>query len=153
MYLAKAYRSIKKSIAKSRTGKPAIVTLKKQLKCSIVHVGRTYMCAAIYYLEQTPFSSIFSRIFQRLKSYANKQDFENELNLTCQAQSTPKTMGVLAKVFCTSGPNLVVLAWMGDELSHRQAQNVVNFDFDCKGESLCKTIGILTKVFYTYDSN
>ena len=28
----------------------------------------------------------------------------------------PKTIGILTKVFCTSGPNLVVLAWTGDEL-------------------------------------
>ena len=30
-----------------------------------------------------------SQIFQRRKSDANKEDFENKLNLTCQAQSTP----------------------------------------------------------------
>ena len=51
-----------------------------------------------------------SQIFQKRKSDANKQDFENKLNLTCHAQSTPKTIGILTKVFCTSGPNLVVLA-------------------------------------------
>ena len=66
-----------------------------------------------------------SQIFQRHKSDANKQDFENKLNLTCQAQSTPKTVGI-------SGPNFVVLAWTGDELSHGQAQNGVNFDFEVK---------------------
>ena len=60
-----------------------------------------------------------SQIFQRRKSDANKQDFDNKLNLTCQAQSTPKTIGILTKVFCTSGPNLVVLAQTSDELSHR----------------------------------
>ena len=32
------------------------------------------------------------------------------IDLTCQPQSTPKTIGILTKVFCTSGPNLVVLA-------------------------------------------
>ena len=31
--------------------------------------------------------------------------------------------------FCTSGPNLVILAWMGDELWCGQAQNWVNFYF------------------------
>ena len=35
-----------------------------------------------------PFLQI-SKIFQRCKSDANKQDFENKLNLTCQAQSIP----------------------------------------------------------------
>ena len=37
-------------------------------------------------------------------------------------QSTPKTIGILTKLFCTSGPNLVVLAWTGDELSREQAK-------------------------------
>ena len=73
-----------------------------------------------------------AQIFQRRKSDANKQDFENKLNFTCQAQSTPKTVGILTKVFCTSGPNFVVLAWTGDELSRGQAQNGVNFDFEVK---------------------
>ena len=100
-----------------------------------------------------------SQIFQRRKSDANEQDFENKLNFTCQAQSTPKTIGILTKVFCTSGPNFVVLAWTGDELSRGQAQNGVNFDFEVKfdlegqGQSPQKTIGILTKVFYIYGPN
>ena len=63
-----------------------------------------------------------SQIFQRRKSDANKQDFENKLNLTCHAQSTPKTTEILTKVFSTSDPNLVALAWTGDELSRGQAQ-------------------------------
>ena len=100
-----------------------------------------------------------SQIFQRRKSDANKQDFENEFNLTCHAESPPKTTGILTKVFSTSGPNLVALAWTGDELSRRQAQNGVNFDFEVKfdlegqGQSPPKTIGILTKVFYVYSPN
>ena len=73
-----------------------------------------------------------SQIFQRRKSDANKQDFENKLNLTCHAQSTPKTTGILTKVFSTSDPNLLALAWTGDELSCGQAQNGVNFDFEVK---------------------
>ena len=100
-----------------------------------------------------------SQILQGRKSDANQQDFENKLNLTCQAQSTPKTTGILNKVFCTSAPTLVVLAGTGDDLSHRQAQNGVNFDFevrfDLEGQyqSPPKTIGILTKVFYTFGQN
>ena len=64
-----------------------------------------------------------SQIFQRCKSDANKQDFENKLNLTCQAQSTPKTIGILTKVFYIYGPNLVILAETGDELSRGQAHD------------------------------
>ena len=68
-------------------------------------------------------------------------------------------IGILTKVFCTSGPNLVILAWTGDELSPGQAQNGVNFDFEVKfdlevqGQSPSKTIGILIEVFYTYGPN
>ena len=43
------------------------------------------------------------QIFQRRKSDANIQDFEIKLNLTYQARSTPKTIGILTKLFCTSG--------------------------------------------------
>ena len=53
----------------------------------------------------------------------------------------------------------MILAWTGDELSCRQAQNGVTFDFEVEfdlesqAQSLPKTIGILTKVFYIYGSN
>ena len=85
-------------------------------------------------MEQTSFHPFLqvSQIFQRRKSGANKQAFENKLNLTCQDQSTTKTTGILTNVFSTSGPNLVALAWTGDELSRGQAQNGVNFDFEVK---------------------
>ena len=62
-------------------------------------------------------------------------------------------------VFCTSGPNLAILAWRGDELSHGHAQNGVNVDFEVKFhledqcQSSLKTIGILTKVFSNYVPN
>ena len=85
-------------------------------------------------MEQTPFHPFFAGLtnISRRKSDANKQDFENKFDLTCHAQSTPKTTEILTKVFSTSGPNLVALAWTGDELSRRQAQNGVNFDFEVK---------------------
>ena len=53
----------------------------------------------------------------------------------------------------------MILAWRGDELSHGQTQNGVNFDFEVEfdlegqGQSPPKTIGTLTKVFYTYGPN
>ena len=70
-------------------------------------------------VQQTLFSYA-SRIFQR-RNKRCKQDFKIKLSLTCQAQSTPKTLGILTKVFSTPGPNLVILAWMGDDLSRRHA--------------------------------
>ena len=76
-----------------------------------------------------------------------------------QNQSPSKTMGILTKVFCISGPKLVILAWMVDELWCGQAQNGVNLDFKVKFDiedqflSPHKTKWILTKVFYTFYPN
>ena len=76
--------------------------------------------------------------------------------LISQGQMPPKTLGILTNVCCTSGPNLVILAWSGEELSCGQAHNGLNlefevkFDLDFQGQSPPKTIGIFTKIFYTY---
>ena len=59
-------------------------------------------------------------------------DFGVQFDLEGQGQLPPKTIGILTNVFCTSGPNLVILAWMGDELWCGQARNEVNFEFDLK---------------------
>ena len=63
---------------------------------------------------------------------ARKFDFKVKFDLEGRGQLLPKTIGILTNVFCTSGPNLVILGWMGDELWCGQAQNGVNFDFDLK---------------------
>ena len=47
-------------------------------------------------------------------------DFEVKFDFEGQGQSPSETIRILNKVFYTYGPNLVILAWMGDELSHRQ---------------------------------
>ena len=44
-------------------------------------------------------------------------DFEVTFDLEDQGQSPPKTIGILTKAFYTYDPNLVILAWTGDELS------------------------------------
>ena len=68
-------------------------------------------------------------------------------------------IGILTKVFCTSGPNLVILAWMGGESWCGQAQYGVNLDFQVKfdlegqGPSVHKTIGTLTKAFCIFGPN
>ena len=91
--------------------------------------------------------------------FGRKTGFKIENEIEDQDQSIPKFIGILTQVFCTFGPNLVVLAWTGDELSCRQAQNRVTFDFEVKfdlegqGQSPPKTTGILTKLFYTYGLN
>ena len=49
--------------------------------------------------------------------------FEVKFDLEIQGQLTPKTIGILTKVFRSSGPNLVILAWTGDKLSRGQASD------------------------------
>ena len=49
--------------------------------------------------------------------------FEVKFDLEVQGQLTPKTIGILIKVLCSSGPNLVILAWTGDKLSSGQASD------------------------------
>ena len=49
--------------------------------------------------------------------------FEVKFDLEVHGQLTPKTIGILIKVFCSSGPNLVILAWTGDKLSSGQASD------------------------------
>ena len=48
-------------------------------------------------------------------------DFGVQFDLEGQGQSPPQTIGILIKVFYTYCPNLVILAWTGDELSRGQA--------------------------------
>ena len=91
--------------------------------------------------------------------FGRKTGFKIENEIEDQDQSIPKLTGILTQVFCTFGQNLVILAWTGDELSCRQSQNGVTFDFEVKfdleghGQSPPKTIGILTKVLHTYGPN
>ena len=55
------------------------------------------------------------------------------LNLTLKIKSIPaQNNRVLTEVIWTSGPNLVILAWMGDELWCGQTQNVVKFEFQVR---------------------
>ena len=55
--------------------------------------------------------------------------YKVKFDLEGQGQLRPKTIGISTNVFRISGSNLVILAWMGDELWRGQAQNGVNFDF------------------------
>ena len=49
--------------------------------------------------------------------------FEGKFDLEVQGQLPPKTIRILTNVFCSSGPNLVILAWTGDKLSRGQASD------------------------------
>ena len=92
-------------------------------------------------------------------SETRKFDFLIKFHLEGQDQLSPKTMGILTKLFSTSGPNLVILACMGNELWCGQAQNGVNYvsqvKFDLKGQVQLprKSFGTLTKVFCIFSPN
>ena len=62
--------------------------------------------------------------------FGRKTGFKIENEIEDQDQSIPKFIEILTQVFCTFGPNLVILAWTGDELLCRQAQNGVTFDLE-----------------------
>ena len=49
--------------------------------------------------------------------------FQVKFDLGGQSQLPPKTIGTLNYVFCIFGPNLVILAWTGAELSRGQASD------------------------------
>ena len=50
-------------------------------------------------------------------------DFQVKFDLESQGWSVHKTKGTLTNVFCIFGPNLMILAWMGPELSRGQASD------------------------------
>ena len=64
--------------------------------------------------------------------FGRKTGFKIENEIEDQDQLIPKLIGISTQVFCTFGPNLVILAWTGDELSSQQAQNGETFDFEVK---------------------
>ena len=64
--------------------------------------------------------------------FGSKTGFKIENEIEDQDQSISKFTGILTQVFFTFGLNLVILAWTGDELSCRQAQNGVTFEFEVK---------------------
>ena len=49
-----------------------------------------------------------------------------KVNHTTYNHPHPPPQKTLTKVFSTSGPNLVILTWTGDELWYGQTQNGVN---------------------------
>ena len=55
--------------------------------------------------------------------------FKGNLTFKVKVNRQSYTPVILPKVVCTCGPNLVILAWMGDELWCGQAQDEVNVDF------------------------
>ena len=79
------------------------------------------MTVSLNIYKKTAQISLVEKRVSKLKNEIEDQD-----------QSIPKLIGILTQLFGTFGPNLVVLAWTGDELSCQQAQNWVTFDFEVK---------------------
>ena len=50
-------------------------------------------------------------------------DFQVKFDIEGHSQSTPKTIGILAKVFCMSGSHLVILAGTSHKLSRGQTRD------------------------------
>ena len=65
---------------------------------------------------------VFPVVVRPKNSTFIKCDFEG------QGQLPPNIIEIVTKLFCTSGPNLVILASMGNELWCGQAKNGVNSD-------------------------
>ena len=66
-------------------------------------------------------TSIGGELWQEQAQNEVKPDFGVQFDLEGHNQSSRKTIGILTKVFYISCPNLVILAWTGDELSCGQA--------------------------------
>ena len=65
-------------------------------------------------------SSIGGKLWHGQAQNGENFDFGVQFDFEGQGQLSYKTIGILTKLFCTSGPNLVILAWTVDELSHGQ---------------------------------
>ena len=101
--LAKAYRNMQKSIANRRVEDWEASNGRTKDTTQLFHgpwhdpVGE-HICAQPFRmwnrLRSHPFFAGLTNI-SKTQSDANKQDFENMLNFTCQAQSIPKTTGIL----------------------------------------------------------
>ena len=72
------------------------------------------------------------KYFKDAKALQINKIFNISLIWHVKINQPPKNIGTLTKVFYTSGPNFVVLAWTCDELPCGQTQNGVNFDLEVK---------------------
>ena len=117
--LAKAYRSIENPlpIAESRTGKPAMVTLKIQLDCSTVHDKTLWANIFVHNHLGCGTDSVFiclcrsHKYFKDAKAMQINRILKKKLNLTCLAHSTPQNskdlnQGILHLWSKCRGPSL-----------------------------------------------
>ena len=133
--------------------------IKDQFQSSPKLVGISTVLRCIFVSNLEIVTSISGELWHGQAQNGVNFDFGVQFDLEGQGQLPPKTIGILTNVFCTSGPDLVIPASMGDELWWEQAQNGISFDSDLKfgleGQSQLppKTIGTLTKVFCIFGPN
>ena len=77
--------------------------------------------------------------------------FEVKFHLEGQGQSPSKTKGILTKVFYTYGPNLVLLACTGDELSRGQTWWRTDWRMDAGNDNTRKPILAMGNKTGSYD--
>ena len=105
------------------------------------------------------YKTVSLNMIQKQRKYVRKINLTLKNETEAECLSRPKSVGILTALRCISGPNLAILAWAGDKLSHGQAQSEVKFDFQVKfdlegqGRSTPKTIGILTVLRYICSPN
>ena len=88
-----------------------------------------------------------------------KRAFTIKNEIEAEGSSRPKSTGILTVSRCITGPNLVILAWTGDKLLYKQAQNWINlnlqviFALEDQGQSTSITIVFLNVQRYISGPN
>ena len=86
-------------------------------------VGIWTVLRCIFVLNLEIVTSIGGELWHGQAQNGVNFDFGVQFDLEGHDQSSHKTIGILTKVFYISGPNLVILAETGDELSRGQARD------------------------------
>ena len=92
--------------------------IEDQFQSSPKLVGTWTVLRCIFVPNLVIVTSIGGELWHEKAQNGENFDFGVQFDLEGQGQSPCKTIGILTKVFYTYGPNLVILAWTGDELSH-----------------------------------
>ena len=95
--------------------------IKNQFQSSPKLVGIWTVLRCIFVPNLEIVTSIGGELWHAQAKNGVNFDFIVQFDLEGQGQSPPKTIRILTKFFYTYCPNLVILAWTGDELSRGQA--------------------------------
>ena len=95
--------------------------IEDQFQSSPNLVGISTMLRCIFVPNVEIITSIGGELWHAQAQNGVNFDFGVQFDLEGHDQLSHKTIGILSKVFYTFCPNLVILAWTGDELSRGQA--------------------------------